>query len=141
MNFKKILIASILMISGIAMANAGYGIDCIKPMIIPSPSHTSVPISFLCTNNTPKTTFTSFSITANVLRTSLPPVTLSVAWPHSANNIQPGDVGIVTGTVVLPSSGKYSFDFTKVYNGETYPGIFCSDGNFGIRNCVNIQAT
>lgn len=136
---KKFLIASVLMFSGINLAYAGYGIDCVKPTITSANPNMSATFTFTCKNNTPAT-FSYFNLTATELDRLQPAsISLAVTWPHTAGNIRPGDVGVVTGTFVFPTTGNYSFDFTKGYGGETFSGIFCKNGKAG--NCVNINVS
>ncbi len=136
MNKTLILISSLFFSLLINLAHAGYGIDCSKPILTPVPAGQTSSFTFNCVNNT-VATFDSFLLSVNEIDEMNADVIFSIAWPHSASDIRPGDVGIVTGTVYLPSAGNYHFDFDKAYGGEEYEGIFCKNGK-DLDDCVNV---
>jgi hypothetical protein len=138
---KKIFIGFILLCSIIMIKTvyAGYGIDCTKPVIETDVSiNTPIPFTFTCQNNSPAT-FSYFDLTIHELDNLQPAtVNFTVTWPHTAADIRPGDVGVVSGTIVTPDLGEYSFDFDKAYGGEVYCGIFCENG--ASENCIDLTA-
>ncbi|MGA2655727.1 MAG: hypothetical protein ABSF18_07090, partial [Gammaproteobacteria bacterium] len=93
-----------ILLNFISITYAGYGIDCTKPVL--NALSLNVPTSFemTCTNNT-TATFSYFDLSIKELD-KLPPATVdfTVTWPHTEKDIRPGDVGVVSGTIIFPAS-------------------------------------